>query len=126
MFGGVMFGAGARFGFLAVIVLLSACGRPEPMAGHGEMASLVFETNPDPDPEVMAWAGCLDTVMNCMDGGGELQACVTVDACGADCVGALAAQLAGVDDIEARLDVFESVFVSEDAVCRPPDPEAGG
>ncbi len=107
---------------LTALMVLLGCSEPTPHASDRDLAGLLLEVDPDPDPKVVAWAGCLDRVKNCVDGGGKVRACTTAEACGPSCLAALDRALAGADDLEAELDAFESVFVTPGAVCRPSEP----
>ena len=100
------------------VMLLAACGQPEPK-GHGDLPAIMLERDPSPDPALVAWASCLQTVTACLDGGGEIRRCTTAEACGAQCVSALDGALNGAVGREAELDAFERVFVNPGAVCRP-------
>lgn len=106
---------------LVLLALLAAagCGQRDQPSNDRSLPGQVLQVNPDPDPRVMAWAGCLDTVTRCVEAGGQVRVCTTVTACGADCVTALDRALAGTSGREAELDAFESVFVAPGAVCRP-------
>ncbi len=104
---------------LLAVIALGGCGESERPLNDRSLPGQILEVDPDPDPKVMAWAGCLDTVTQCVEAGGEVRTCTTVTACGADCVTALDRALAGANGREAELDAFESVFVAPGAVCRP-------
>jgi len=103
---------------LAILALLLGCGKPQP-PGHGDLPAMVLERDPDPDPAVLAWAGCIQKVTGCLQSGGEIRACTTIEACGERCVGALGQALGGAVGREAELDAFERVFIRPGAICRP-------
>jgi len=103
---------------LTALTVLVGCSEPTPHASDRDLAGLMLEVDPDPDPKVVAWAGCLDQVKNCVEGGGKVRACTTAEACGPACVAALDRALVGAAGVEAELDAFESVFVTPGAVCR--------
>lgn len=104
---------------LAILALLLGCGKPQP-PGHGDLSALVIERDPNPDPALIAWAGCIQTVTGCLQSGGEIRACATIQACGERCVGVLGQALDGAVGREAQLDAFERVFIRPGATCRPP------
>lgn len=104
-------------------VLVAGCGDGERIASDRQLPAVVFEVDPDPDPKVVAWAGCLDQVTTCIDGGGTVRGCTTAEACGQDCVSALDRALVGAEGLEAELDAFESVFINPGAVCRAAEPD---
>lgn len=111
---------------VAVLVLsifgsgIAACeDRPR---NDRSLPSVMLEKDPDPDPEVIAWAQCLDAVTVCLDRGGELKTCASATACRAECVAELDRRLDPRADRAAQLDAFEAVFITPGAVCRP---EAG-
>lgn len=106
---------------LAAALLVAGCGAPERPPGHASLPAIALERDPNPDPAVVAWAGCLETVAACLEGGGQVRRCATVKACGSRCVNALNIALAGKSGREAELAAFESVFVNRGAVCRPPE-----
>ena len=112
---------------LTLLALLAAtgCGEPERPTNDRSLAGQVLEVNPAPDPRVMAWAGCLDTVTQCVQAGGQVRTCTTATACGADCVTALDRALVGASGREAELDAFETVFIDPGGVCRPVEGAAG-
>lgn len=113
--------------WLLLFALLGAagCGEADRPANDRSLSRQVLQVNPAPDPRVMAWAGCLDTVTQCMESGGQVRTCTTAGACGADCVTALDRALVGASGPEAELDAFESVFIDPGAVCRPVEGGAG-
>lgn len=107
---------------MTALMVLIGCSEPDRHSSDRELPGLMLEVDPDPDPKVVAWAGCLDQVKNCVESGGKVRACTTAEVCGPTCVAALDRALVDVDSVEAELDAFESVFVTPGAVCRP---EAG-
>lgn len=109
---------------LQSVLMAGGCGQGEPPSNDRNLPTRVLRVDPDPDPAVMAWAGCLDTVTRCIEGGGEVRGCATATACGAGCVTALDRALQGATTREAELDAFESVFISPGAVCRPAETPA--
>ncbi|HRD45634.1 MAG TPA: hypothetical protein PLF78_04030 [Caulobacter sp.] len=100
------------------VMLLAACGQPEPK-GHGDLPAMMLERDPSPDPALVAWANCLQTVTTCLDGGGEVRRCATAEACGANCVASLKGALTDARGRAEELDAFERVFINPGAVCRP-------
>lgn len=109
-----------HWGIPVVLAVLAIAGCEDKVqSDHMSLPGEVFRVNPDPDPEVMAWAGCLDAVTQCLEGGGSVRSCTTATSCGAGCVTALERALEGASGREAELDAFESVFVAPGAVCRP-------
>ena len=101
------------------VLAIAGCGDDRVQSDHMSLPGEVFRVNPDPDPEVMAWAGCLDAVTQCLEGGGTVRICTTAASCGPRCVTALEQALEGASGQEAELDAFETVFVAPGAVCRP-------
>ncbi len=101
------------------VLAIAGCGDDRVQPDHMSLPGEVFQVNPDPDPEVMSWAGCLDAVTQCLEGGGTVRTCTTEASCRPQCVAALERALEGASGREAELDAFESVFVVPDAVCRP-------
>ncbi|MBX3479362.1 MAG: hypothetical protein KF842_03110 [Caulobacter sp.] len=97
----------------------SGCGDGKKAVGHQDITAQVIQVDPNPDPAVVRWAGCLETVTRCVEAGGEVGACATPEACEPRCVTALNTALEGVSGREARLDAFETVFIRPGAVCRP-------
>ena len=119
-----LFRPGAWFTGFALLVV-AGCGEQDRATNDRSLSRQVLQVNPAPDPRVMAWAGCLDSVTQCMEAGGQVRTCTTVKACGADCVTALDRALVGASGLEAELDAFESVFINSGAVCRPVEGGAG-
>lgn len=104
---------------LLVPLLAGGCGDDKAQPDHMSLPGEVLRVNPDPDPKVMAWAGCLDAVTQCLETGGTVRTCTTAASCGPRCVAALDRALEGASGREAELDAFEKVFVAPGAVCRP-------
>lgn len=98
---------------------LTACGDRDRPPNDRSLASAMLEVNPDPDPEVIAWARCLDAVTACLDRGGELKTCASPAVCRPECVAELDRRLDVQADQEAQLDAFEAVFIAPGATCRP-------
>lgn len=113
----------AAFLLLTVLAALpaSGCGDGKKAVGHSDISARVLKIDPNPDPAVVKWAGCLDTVTSCVQAGGDVGACATAEACEARCVEALQTALKGASGREAQLDAFETVFIRPGAVCRPGD-----
>jgi hypothetical protein len=104
---------------LLVGLIAAGCGDDKAQPDHMSLPGEVLRVNPDPDPRVMAWAGCLDAVTQCLETGGAVRTCTTAASCGPRCVTALDRALEGASGREAELDAFEEVFVAPGAVCRP-------
>jgi hypothetical protein len=106
---------------LALLAALSAsgCGDGDKPRKDSDLPGAVLKIDRNPDPEVLAWAGCLETVTQCLEAGGQVKACTTAKACGADCVSALDRALVGATGRDAELDAFETVFIAQGAACRP-------
>ena len=113
-----MFGVLRAGAVLMALIPVLGCSEPDRRSSDRDLPGIVFEVDPDPDPRIVAWAGCLDTVTSCMEGGGTVRTCTTAEACGAHCVAALDRALDGAAGIEAELDAFESVFVTPGGLCR--------
>jgi len=107
------------FPFALALLVIAGCGDDKVQPDHINLPGEVFRVNPDPDPAVMAWAGCLDAVTQCIESGGTVRTCATATSCGPHCVAALEQALEGASGREAELDAFETVFVAAGAVCRP-------
>jgi hypothetical protein len=88
---------------------------------HG--ADLHMRVNPNVDDAIAQWGDCLQSFTDCV--GKDTTAiaqCVARSACPAPCRAAFASQAAGEGDPRRLLDIFESVFVRDGAMCRPAAP----
>jgi hypothetical protein len=93
--------------------------RSHPLA-HSE-AVLALRVNPAIDDPIAQWGDCLESVLDCFERDGTLAPCIADAACPAECKALFQAQAAAAADEEARLDVFEAVFLERAAPCRPAD-----
>jgi hypothetical protein len=88
---------------------------------HG--ADLHMLVNPRVDDAIAQWGDCLQSFTDCV--GADTTAitqCAARSACPASCRAAFASQAAGESDPRRLLDIFESIFVRDGAMCRPAAP----
>ena len=93
---------------------------------YGHIGDVEWMVNPDVDDPIAQWGDCLQSFVDCMDGGGEPMACSQSSECPEACQREFSRRVEGVEDEEAQLDVFEAVYILDEAPCLPPLPASEG
>ncbi len=89
----------------------------------GHFGEATIRENAAVDDPVAQWGDCIDSMIDCMDDGGTAAACVSSSVCPGPCKTEFDRLAEGLSDEDELLDVFETVFIQADAVCRPSDEE---
>jgi hypothetical protein len=108
----------------------SPTAEPPPCRDDPECEPVGAYTSDDPDgfavylsaernAAIVEWAQCLDDARACFEQGGDIPACMESSRCEARCLEDFRQRVDGSVSLTGQLDAFESVFVNDDAMCRP-------
>lgn len=86
--------------------------------GHlGGAVTLRFD--PLVDDPVAQWGDCVESLLVCLEGGGDPLSCGDSADCPAACKAAFQAQVTGISDVEGQVGALEAVYIVPGAPCRP-------